>query len=125
MRSLPILLASSLLFTASSFAQNVVASPLPGATTPVKAYHDGSIRDIDAIGNRKIGCDRGMGNWYSLEKQIEMGRSYAQQTETAANLITDPIITEYVNRIGQNLVRHSDAQVPRSEEHTSELQSPV
>jgi|SRR5580704_1955058 predicted Zn-dependent protease len=112
MRSLPILLASSLLFTASSFAQNVVASPLPGATTPVKAYHDGSIRDIDAIGNRKIGCDRGMGNWYSLEKQIEMGRSYAQQTETAAKLITDPIITEYVNRIGQNLVRHSDAQVP-------------
>src|SRR5580693_3069015 len=113
MRSLPIFLVSSLLLTASSFAQSASVLPLPGAAMPpVKAYHDGSIRDIDAIGNRKIGCDRGMGNWYSLEKQIAMGRSYAQQTETAAKLITDPIITEYVNRIGQNLVRHSDSKVP-------------
>src|SRR5580658_520443 len=110
MRSLPILLVSSFLLTSSSLAQNII-SPTASAS-PVKTYHDGSIRDIDAIGNRKIGCDRGMGNWYSLEKQIEMGRSYAQQTETSAKLITDPVITEYVNRIGQNLVRHSDAQVP-------------
>src|SRR5271170_6357412 len=100
MRSLPILLASSLLFTASSIAQNAAVSPLPGASTPVKAYHDGSIRDIDAIGNRKIGCDRGMGNWYSLEKQIEMGRGYAQQVESTTKLVSDPEITEYVNRIG-------------------------
>jgi predicted Zn-dependent protease len=113
MRSLPILLASSLLLTASSLAQSSPISPLPSpASPPIKAYHDGSIRDIDAIGNRKIGCDRGLGNWYSLEKQIEMGRSYARQMEGAAKLITDPVITEYVNRIGQNLVRNSDAQVP-------------
>jgi len=113
MRSLPILLASSLLLTTSSFPQNGAASPLPGAAgPPVKAYHDGSIRDIDAIGNRNIGCARGLGNWYSLEKQIEMGRSYAQQIQGAAKLITDPVVTEYVNRIGQNLVRNSDAQVP-------------
>ncbi len=114
MRSLPIFLASSLLLTTSSFAQNPAISPQPNAAPPVKAYHDGSIRDIDAIGNRKIGCDRGLGNWYSLEKQIEMGRSYARQMESAAKLITDPVITEYVNRIGQNLVRNSDAQVPFS-----------
>jgi predicted Zn-dependent protease len=113
MRSLPIFLVSSLLLTTSSFAQNASVLPLPGAAMPpVKAYHDGSIRDIDAIGNRKIGCDRGVGNWYSLEKQVEMGRTYAQQMETAAKLITDPVITEYVNRVGQNLVRNSDAQVP-------------
>jgi predicted Zn-dependent protease len=113
MRSLPIFLASSLLLTTSSLAQNATVLPLPtAASPPVRAYHDGSIRDIDAIGNRKIGCDRGLGNWYSLEKQIEMGRGYAQQMETAAKLIRDPVITEYVNRIGQNLVRNSDAQVP-------------
>ena len=86
-----------------------VAEPLPKAA---KTYHDGSLRDIDAIGNRKVGCDRGLGNWYSLEKQIEMGRGYAQQVESSTKLISDPEITEYINRIGQNLVRNSDAQVP-------------
>jgi predicted Zn-dependent protease len=75
-------------------------------------HHDGSIRDIDAVGNRNVGCGRGIGNWYSLEKQIAMGRSYAQQVELSSKLITDPVITEYVNRVGQNLVRNSDAQVP-------------
>jgi len=84
-------------------------APLPKAA---KTYHDGSLRDIDAIGNRKVGCDRGLGNWYSLEKQIEMGHQYSQQVEGSTKLITDPVITEYVNRIGQNLVRNSDAQVP-------------
>ena len=51
-------------------------APLPKAA---KTYHDGSLRDIDAIGNRKVGCDRGLGNWYSLEKQIEMGHGYAHR----------------------------------------------
>ena len=64
--------------------------PLPKAA---KTYHDGSLRDIDAIGNRKVGCDRGIGNWYSLEKQIEMGRGYAQQVESTTKLVTDPEIT--------------------------------
>src|SRR3984885_12736194 len=83
-------------------------SPLP-SSKPVKSYHDGSLRDIDAIGNRKVGCDRGLTNWYSLEKQIEMGRSYAAQVESTTKLISDPVIGEYINRIGQNLVRNSDA----------------
>src|SRR5579885_2305781 len=79
---------------------------------PVKIYNDGSLRDINAIGNRKVGCDRGIGNWYSLEKQIAMGWQYSQQVESTSKLVTDPIITEYVNRVGQNIVRNSDAQVP-------------
>src|SRR6202050_1890548 len=111
MRSFPTFLAFSLLLTTLCFAQNSPISLQPSAP-PVKAYHDGSIRDIDAIGNRNIGCTRGVGNWYSLEKQIERGRSYAQQMGSAAKLITNPVIAEYVNRIGQNLVRNSDAQVP-------------
>jgi len=79
---------------------------------PVKVYHDGSIRDVSAIGNRNVGCGRGLGNWYSLDKQIAMGKQYAQQVESTSKMVKDPVVTEYVNRLGQNLVRNSDAQVP-------------
>ncbi len=67
---------------------------------------------MDAVGNRNVGCGRGVGNWYSIERQVAMGRSYAQQIESQIKLVNDPVVTEYVNRIGQNLVRNSDAQVP-------------
>jgi beta-barrel assembly-enhancing protease len=76
-----------------------------------KVKHDGGKNDVDAIGNRKIG-GRGMGNWYSIEGEIRMGKEYAQQVEASVKLVQDPVVTEYVNRIGQNLVRNSDAQVP-------------
>jgi beta-barrel assembly-enhancing protease len=74
--------------------------------------HNGGKTDIDAIGNRNVGCGRGVGNWYSIEGQVATGRQYAQQIESQIKLINDPVITEYVNRVGQNLVRNSDAQVP-------------
>lgn len=67
--------------------------------------------DVDAIGNRNIGR-RGMGNWYSLEREIRMGKEYAQMIDASVRLMQDPVVNEYVNRIGQNLVRNSDAQVP-------------
>jgi Peptidase family M48 len=73
--------------------------------------HDGSKADVNAIGNRKVG-GRGLGDWYSLESEMRMGKQYAQEVEATSKLIHDPVITEYVNRIGQNLVRNSDAQVP-------------
>jgi len=73
--------------------------------------HDGSRADVDAIGNRSVG-KRGLGNWYSLEKEMAMGKQYAQQVESTVKLVQDPVVTEYVNRIGQNLVRNSDARVP-------------
>jgi beta-barrel assembly-enhancing protease len=76
-----------------------------------KVKHDGGKNDVNAIGNRKIG-GRGLGDWYSLEGEIRMGKQYAQEVEATSKLIRDPFITEYVNRIGQNLVRNSDAQVP-------------
>ncbi len=73
--------------------------------------HDGSKADVNAIGNRKVG-GRGLGDWYSLESEMRMGKQYAQEVEATSKLIHDPVITDYVNRIGQNLVRNSDAQVP-------------
>ncbi len=71
-----------------------------------------TLKNIDAIGNRNVGCNTGAGNWYSLEKQVAMGQQYSQQIEHGVKLVTDPVVTEYVNRIGQNLVRNSDSKVP-------------
>jgi predicted Zn-dependent protease len=66
---------------------------------------------VGAVGNRDIGA-RGMGNWYSVDSEIKMGKSYADQIEKSTKFITDPVIVEYVNRIGQNIVRNSDCKVP-------------
>jgi predicted Zn-dependent protease len=71
----------------------------------------GSIEDVGAVGNRDIGA-RGVGNWYSTDYEIRMGRTYAQEVEKSTKLITDPVVTEYVNRIGQNIVKNSDCKVP-------------
>jgi len=71
----------------------------------------GSIDDVSAVGTRTIGA-RGMGNWYSTESEIKMGKQYADEIEKSTKFINDPVVVEYVNRIGQNLVRNSDAQVP-------------
>jgi predicted Zn-dependent protease len=65
--------------------------------------------DPDEIGNRDVG--KGL-NWYSMEKEIALGKQLAQQVERQAKIIDDPVISEYVNRVGQNLVRNSDAKVP-------------
>jgi hypothetical protein len=84
---------------------------IPQSAKPDKETHDGGMNDIDAIGNRKIG-GRGLGNWYSLETEMKMGKQYAQMIEASVKLVQDPVVNEYVNRIGQNLVRNSDAKVP-------------
>src|SRR5712691_4826916 len=117
--------------------QPAASQPAPAATQPLKVdqpassdaaqqpatdgqqadqkdtfKHDGGKDDVDAIGNRKGVGGRGLGNWYSYEKEIAMGKEYAQQIESSVKLIQDPVVTEYVNRVGQNLVRNSDAKVP-------------
>jgi len=71
----------------------------------------GSIEDVSAVGNRDIG-KRGMGNWYSTESEIKMGKQYADEIEKSTKFITDPVVNEYVNRIGQNIVKNSDCKVP-------------
>lgn len=81
---------------------------LGAVTKPLKTCH---IRDICAVGKRDIGFGHGLGSRYSLEAQIEMGRSSAQRAETTFTLVSDPVITEYVNGIAQNLVHNSDAQL--------------
>jgi predicted Zn-dependent protease len=71
----------------------------------------GSIDDVSSVGNRDIG-GRGLGNWYSTESEIKMGKMYAMEIEKSTKFINDPVVTEYVNRIGQNIVKNSDCKVP-------------
>jgi beta-barrel assembly-enhancing protease len=71
--------------------------------------------DPSQIGKRKInsGADKLFG-WLggSQEKEIAIGRQLALQVEQQAKLVEDPLVTEYINRVGQNVVLHSDAKVP-------------
>jgi len=90
------------------------AQPQTDASTQdeQQAPHDikpGSEKDVSSVGNRSVG--KGV-NLYSLEKEIALGKQAAQEVEKSAKLINDPVVVEYVNRVGQNLVRNSDAKVP-------------
>jgi len=74
-----------------------------------KNVKPGSEKDVNSVGNRNVG--KGV-NLYSLEREIALGKGAAQEVEKTAKMINDPVVTEYVNRVGQNLVRNSDAKVP-------------
>src|SRR5436309_7651270 len=66
-------------------------------------------KDANEIGNRDVG--KGI-NFYSIEKEIALGKQLAEEVRRQSKLVDDPIIGEYVNRLGQNLVRNSDATIP-------------
>jgi beta-barrel assembly-enhancing protease len=85
----------------------------PGSDTPIASPDSvkpkNSKEDVEAVGNRGVG--KGV-NFYSIEREIGLGKQLAQEVERSSKLIDDPVVTEYVNRVGQNLVRNSDAKVP-------------
>lgn len=87
------------------------ANPTSDTATTTQGVHKGGKSDVDAIGNRNVG-KRGLGDWYSTDTEMKMGKQYAMMVEQTARMVQDPVINEYVNRIGQNLVRNSDAKVP-------------
>jgi predicted Zn-dependent protease len=82
-------------------------APVPHTANP--EVKPGSKADVNAIGDRNVG--KGL-DFYSLEREIALGKQLAQEVDKSAKFITDPVVTEYVNRVGQNLVRNSDARVP-------------
>jgi predicted Zn-dependent protease len=130
-----ILLTMSLVYPAAYAQQQSPAPPAPAAQTAQPAptqtqqtqtppadtapaqdigptpsgVKGGSEADVNAIGNRKVGHGPDM---YSMEHEIALGKQLAQEVDRVSKFITDPVVTEYVNRVGQNLVRNSDAQVP-------------
>ena len=85
-------------------AQRMAAEPPRHSTVVVPAKYDTS-----RIGNREVG--QGI-NFFSIEKEIALGKELSFQVEQSARLLTDPAITEYVNRKAQLLVQHSDCKVP-------------
>jgi predicted Zn-dependent protease len=112
--------------TANSTASSTAAATANTPPSPVddpantaatasapKETHDKGKNDIDDIGNRKIGgTGKSMGDWYSIDTDVKLGKQYAMMVESSARMIQDPVVVEYVNRVGQNLVRNSDAKVP-------------
>ncbi len=79
-----------------------------GTATPAVEAKDKKTNP-DEIGDRDVG--KGV-NFYSEEREIALGKQLAQQVELESKIVDDPVISEYVNRLGQNLVRNSDAKVP-------------
>jgi predicted Zn-dependent protease len=103
--------------SSATAANPVMPAPKPdpvpkvGADGVVQGVHPGSIEDVNAVGTRDIG-GRGMGNWYSTETEIREGKAYSMEIEKSVRFVNDPVVTEFINRIGQNLVKNSDAKVP-------------
>ncbi len=93
------------------------SAPAPSTPAPADSSNSnsspsskkGSEKNPDDIGDRNVA---GKVNFYSLEKEIALGKQLAQQVERGSKVVNDPVVSEYVNRIGQNLVRNSDAKVP-------------
>jgi predicted Zn-dependent protease len=79
------------------------------ASDSSKKVKKGGKKDVEAIGDRDVD---GNLNWYSIEKEIAMGKQLANEIESVSRIVDDPMIAEYVNRVGQNIVRNSDCKVP-------------
>jgi beta-barrel assembly-enhancing protease len=92
-----------------AFAQTITERPK--ATKSHQSRHIPVKDDIEAIGMRNVGGHR-FGDWYSVEREIEMGREYAKTIDGTSQFEKDTVVNEYVNQIGQSLVRNSDAKVP-------------
>src|SRR5213593_4578975 len=91
------------------FSVRLLTFVLAAAIAGTPSFAKDKKKDPEEIGDRDVG--KGV-NLYSLEKEIALGKQLAQEVERQAKIIDDPIIAEYVNRVGQNLVRNSDAKVP-------------
>ena len=85
-------------------SQSTQPRGIPNPAGPLQPKYD-----VSQIGHRNVGS--GM-DFYSIDREIALGRELSGEVERSARLVKDPIVTEYVNRIGQNLVRNSDARVP-------------
>jgi predicted Zn-dependent protease len=112
-RLLGLAIFAGLCFPGFSADTKTTDQPSSDTTTKVDAKKDekkkNKKKDPDEIGNRDVAKGA---NFYSLEKEIALGKQLAQEVEKQAKVIDDPIVAEYINRVGQNIVRNSDAKVP-------------
>jgi predicted Zn-dependent protease len=89
--------------------RNLFAVVVALALAPAIGLAGDSRKDPSEIGSRKV--DRGL-NFYTIEQEIALGKQLAIEVEKQAKILGDPIVSEYVNRLGQNLVRNSDITFP-------------
>lgn len=100
------------------FFRNATALALTGmlVATPVLAQDKSKLKPLEEkndpalIGKRDI--NKGSISFYSLDREVALGRQMASEIDRSTPLITDPVVTEFINRIAQNIVLHSDAKVP-------------
>ncbi len=93
---------------ANSNPQPAQASTDSGVSAP-----KGKLTDDEnplMIGKRNINSHQI--NFYSLNKEVNMGRQLAADVDRQGKFVEDPVVTEYVNRVGQNIALHSDAKIP-------------
>jgi predicted Zn-dependent protease len=101
--------ASSTTTPAAQTQQPAASTPTDTTGDQMKNVKPGSEQDVNAIGDRKVGSGV---NLYSIESEIALGKQAAQEVEKSSKLVDDPIVADYVNRVGQRLVRNSDCKVP-------------
>lgn len=94
----------------SPIIPSMVPPPAPSVPiVPPTLKNLPAIDDVNKIGDRRVG--KGL-DFFSLEHEIAIGREMAHDVEAQSRVLHDPVIEEYINRVGQNLVRNSDAKVP-------------
>src|SRR5579859_3149465 len=94
---------------AACFLAIAMSAPAALAQQDPDKVKKGTESDVSAVGNRKVGHGWDM---YSIQREIALGKQLSQEVEKTSKLINDPVIVAYVNKVGQNLVRNSDAKVP-------------
>jgi beta-barrel assembly-enhancing protease len=101
---------SLLLLAAPVLAQNNSQKTSAPKNSAKKSEPLAEDENPEMIGKRNI--NKLQVNFYSLDKEVAIGRQFAQEVDRSAKLVEDPIVVEYINKVGQNLVLHSDAKVP-------------
>jgi predicted Zn-dependent protease len=86
---------------AASFAD------IPDAVRPCSAANN-KMDDVYCIGDRHV-AHRSI---ISQSKEIAIGQEYAKQIDRSSKLIKDPVVTEFVNRVAQNIAQNSDVKIP-------------
>lgn len=111
-RSSSILLAVSLVvfLLSSAFAQTKDNKDQKGQAKSATPSALSTKENPELIGKRDI--NKGQLNFYSLDKEVALGRRIASEVDREGKFVDDPVIVEYINRVGQNLVLHSDSKVP-------------
>lgn len=108
---------SSLVLAIPGISQEASPTPAPtkgpasdAAAKPVSTKPLSEFENPEMIGKRNI--NKMQINFYNFDKEVAIGRQFAEEVNRSAKLVEDPVIVEYINKVGQNLVLHSDAKVP-------------